>query len=160
MTGSFSALMVAAALAAGPQSGELKFDNYTTAWNVARAEKLPMLVVINPGPRESARASLASLEQASVRRSLLQRYVIVEIDGGSPHGAVVGRLFKAQSLPMVAIVDREQKVQLYKSSQPLSLEDWNIVLYKYRTGDYVPPPVKPATDYSNCPSCMQAAVRY
>lgn len=154
-------LVVCASLGADPVAIEPVYQNYNRAWEVAKAEKLPILVIINPGQGDQSgpgRVQLDDLQRSQHRRNLLQRYIVVMVDASTPHGAEVQKLFKATALPRVSVIDRNQSVVMHKTSDKLSMEDWTLLLEKHRTGDYVPPPVK--VDYSNCPSCQQAAMRF
>lgn len=134
-----SALVLLAALSGGTREATV-YDDYKQAYLAGRAEKLPVLVILNPGADESSPAvDLDSLRRTGHRRDLLGNYVVAVIDASTPEGQAVHKLFKSPPLPRVSVLDKEQKWQIYRSSQALSAEDWNLVLEEHRKGN---PPVQ------------------
>src|SRR5690606_17490665 len=79
----------AAVKAAEPES----YTSYTDAYRVAKKNKRPMLVILNPG--KSAQVTSISLEdvkKTQARRDLLKDYVVAVIDTSTPHGKKVHEL--------------------------------------------------------------------
>ena len=136
-----SALVLFAAFSGGTREATV-YDSYKEAWRAGRAQNLPVLVVLNPGADSDAAVDVEMLRQSGHRRSLLANYVIAVIDTSTPEGEVVHKLFESPALPRVSVLDKQQKWQIYRSSDALSAEDWNLVLEKYRTG--VRPVARPA----------------
>jgi hypothetical protein len=137
-----SAIVLFAALSGGTRESTI-YDDYKQAWRAGRAQNLPVLVILNPGrDADSAAVDPDLLLRTGHRRELLGKYVVAVIDTTTPHGEIVHKLFKSPTLPRVSVLDRQQKWQVYRTSQELSAEDWNIVLEKYRKGD--PPEARPA----------------
>ncbi len=119
--------------------------DYAEGWKIAKEERLPILVVLNPGPTAERRVDMNVVRRCKHRRHLLRRYVVVEVDCTTVAGADVAKRFNATTLPAVSVIDREQKYTLVKTSEELAAEDWNMLLEKHRTGDYVrcrPSPVR------------------
>ena len=137
-----SALVLFSALSGGTRESTV-YEDYKEAWRAGRAQNLPVLVVLNPGA-ESGTATVDAdlLRQTGHRRNLLANYVVAVIDTSTIEGEAVHKLFQSPTLPRVSVLDKQQKWQIYRTSQSLSAEDWNLVLEKYRTG--VRPVVRPA----------------
>ncbi len=139
-----SALVLFAALSGGTRESTV-YDSYKQAWHAGHAQNLPVLVILNPA--EDANASAVDLDwlrRSRHRRELLANYVVVVVDASTPEGKVVHKQFGAASLPRVSVLDRQQKWQVYRTSQSLSAEDWNMVLETHKKGDPPPPRPKPA----------------
>ncbi len=129
-----SALVLFAAFSGGTREATV-YDNYKDAWRAGRAQNLPVLVVLNPGAdSDAAPVDVETLRQSRLRRSLLANYVLAVIDTSTPEGGVVHKLFQSPALPRVSVLDKQQKWQIYRTSDALSAEDWNLVLEKYRSG--------------------------
>lgn len=138
--------------------------DYAEGWKIAKEERLPILVVLNPGPTAERRVDMNVVRRCKHRRHLLRRYVVVEVDCTTVAGADVAKRFNATTLPAVSVIDREQKYTLVKTSEELAAEDWNMLLEKHRTGDYVPVSTVSrsiaTSSFGGCTSCQQAAMRY
>lgn len=113
-----------------------QFQNYTAAYRAAQREKKPLLVILNPG-RESdtVPVHLDDVRKTEQRRKLLDRYVLVEIDASTPHGETIHKLFDNKSLPHVAVIDRDQKWQVFRSNRTLQGNDWTRILETFQNGD-------------------------
>lgn len=141
-------LCLCAALSGGTRESTI-YTDYREAWNAARAEGLPLLVIINPKHEEGAAAvDLDLVTRTRHRRELLASYVVAVIDSSTEQGERVHRLFKSPPLPRVSVIDREQKWQLYRTSSRLTAEDWNLVLEGYQKGVVPPPPAA-----TGCAAC-------
>ena len=137
-----SALVLLSALSGGTRESTI-YEDYKQAWRAGRAQNLPVLVILNPGAdAEGPSIDPDFLRRSGQRRDLLAKYVVAVIDTSTPHGQTVHKLFKSPSLPGVSVLDKQQKWQVFRTSQELSAEDWNLVLEKHQKGD--PPAVKPA----------------
>ncbi len=162
-------LVAVLALAGAEPAQELAYSDYREAWTVAKEERLPLLVVLNPArdADEVRPIDLAEVHGTRHRKQLLSRYIVVEVDCSTEAGKDVLQRFGTPSLPHVAVIDRDQKYVLSKTSDKLSPEDWNLILEKHRTGDYTPIRVVSQTvvsgsslPYSGCTSCQQNAMRF
>jgi hypothetical protein len=137
-----SALVLLSALSGGTRESTI-YDNYKQAWQAGKAHNLPVLVILNPGAdAEGPSIDADFLRRSGHRRELLSKYVVAVIDTSTPHGETVHKLFKSPALPRVSVLDKQQKWQIFRSSEELSAEDWNLVLDKHQKGD--PPAVRPA----------------
>jgi hypothetical protein len=137
-----SALVLLSALSGGTRESTI-YDNYKQAWQAGRAQNLPVIVILNPGAdSETPGIDADLLRRTSHRRELLTKYVVAVIDTSTPHGQTVHKLFKSPSLPRISVLDKQQKWQIFRSSEELSAEDWNLVLEKHQKGE--PPAVKAA----------------
>jgi hypothetical protein len=141
MTTHLSALILLSALSGGTRESTV-YDDYKQAWQAGRAQKLPVLVILNPSSdADSPTIDLDFLRRTGHRRELLGKYVVAVIDASTPQGEAVRKLFGSPALPRVSVLDREQKWQVYRTSESLSSEDWNIVLETHQKGN--PPPARP-----------------
>jgi hypothetical protein len=112
------------------------FDNYTQAYRTAQQTDRPLLVVLNPGKESGKDAvSLGDLTASEQSRELLKNYVVTIIDADSDHGKTCKKLFHAEALPHVVVIDKQQKYQLYKVSHKLEAKAWTAVLRKYKSGE-------------------------
>jgi hypothetical protein len=135
-----SALVLLAALSGGTRESTI-YEDYKEAWRAGRAQNLPVLVILNPGADSEARLVDGELLlRTKHRRKLLEKYVVAVIDTSTTDGQAVHKLFQSPPLPRVSVLDKQQKWQVYRSSQELSAEDWNLVLEKHQKGE---PPVVP-----------------
>lgn len=138
--------------------------DYAEGWKIAREERLPILVVLNNGQTSDKRVDMEIVRRCKHRRKLLRRYVVVEVDCTTVAGADVAKRFGTPDLPAVSVIDRDQKYTLAKSAAPVEAEDWNLLLEKHRTGDYIPVSTVSSSvatsSFGGCTSCQQAAMRY
>lgn len=112
------------------------FQNYTAAYQAAQQTKKPLLVVLNPGSESgSVPIHLEDIRKTEQRRKLLERYVVVEIDASTTHGETIHKLFESKPLPHVAVIDRDQKWQVFRSSRALQGNDWTRILETLQNGD-------------------------
>jgi hypothetical protein len=144
MSTQLGALVLFAALNGGTLESTV-YDDYRQAWQSGRTRGLPLLVILNPGEvAGSPPVDIEWLRRSSHRRELLKNFVVVVIDASTPEGKKVHKQFGSAALPRVSVIDRQQKWQVYRTSQLLSAEDWNMVLEKHKKGDPPPPRPKPA----------------
>src|SRR5207302_3162326 len=135
-----SALVLLAALSGGTRESMI-YEDYKEAWRAGRAQNLPVLVILNPGADSETRPVEGELLlRTKHRRKLLEKYVVAVIDTSTTDGQAIHKLFQSPPLPRVSVLDKQQKWQVYRTSQELSAEDWNLVLEKHQKGD--PPVVK------------------
>lgn len=137
-----SGLMVAAAIAATHAESFTHFDNYTRAHGAAQLVGRPMLVILNPAADSSADpVELQEVRRTVQRRELLEEYVVCVLDTSTEHGAQCQELFEATDLPRVVVIDKQQKMQIFRTSQPLDNELWSQVLISFRDGVAGPNPL-------------------
>lgn len=126
------------------------FTNYTKAYRAARHEHRPMLVILNPERNTGRHAiQLAHWQNTQQRRQLLQHFVVVVLDTGTPHGKTMHRLFGNEPLPHVAVIDDQQRFQIYRSSEPPSDQRLAEILETSQTG-YDPPDHRPKLPEAFC----------
>ena len=112
------------------------FTSYTLAYREAQRSKKPLLVVLNPGEESSeVPVHLEDVRKTQQRRKLLERFVVVEIDTSTSHGKTIHKLFDNKPLPHVAVIEREQQWQVFRTSRKLQGEDWNKILQTFQNGD-------------------------
>jgi hypothetical protein len=154
-------LLVLSTFAANEMDNLKLFDNYTKAYRIAQTTERPMLVVLNPSQGSGKEAvALDEIAKSEESRVLLSNYVVTVIDAESEHGKTCQKLFDCKSLPYIAVIDKQQKYQLYHTSQKLDGKVWNTVLKTYKTGQ-APAPARPVAfnHYqpmpmrSFCPNC-------
>ena len=129
-----SALVLFSALSGGTRESTI-YDDYKQAWRAGRAQGLPVLVILNPGSEADSRSvDTDLLRRTGQRRELLGKYVVAVIDVSTREGQAVHKRFQSPQLPRVSVLDKQQKWQVYRTSQSLSAEDWNLVLEKHQKG--------------------------
>jgi hypothetical protein len=114
------------------------FTSYTRAHEAARRLHKPMLVILNP-PAASDREpiSMEALRKTRHRRELLEDYVVAVLDTDTRHGKVCYDLFRRPELPRVVVIDKDQKYQIFKTSDSLYGQLWTTILEKHREGERV-----------------------
>lgn len=144
-------LCVAAALSSGTRESTV-YTDYREAWHAAQVQQLPMLLILKSGEDPAdGRIDLELLQRSQQRRELMSKYVVAVIDTSTPGGARTHQQFASPQLPRLTVIDKNQKLQIYRAAAPQTAEDWNLVLNKYKDGVYIPPP-RPvvAAAASNC----------
>lgn len=142
-------------------SGDQTFASYTQAYRAAADVKRPMLVILNPPSDQVAAENAISIEKLredAEIRELLGHYVVAEIDTGTAHGQQVHRLFGSQPLPRVVVIDSNQKLQVYRTSEHLEQSKLKEVLETYQDGTSVTSSLNWARQYVNpgyCPNCRR-----
>lgn len=135
MLSAVGTLVLWTALSGSPTGDAPVYGDYKEAWQAAQSANRPVLVILNPGVEADApQVQLDEIRRSAHRRELLDNYVVAVIDTSTPEGQQVHKLFNSPKLPRVSVIDKQQKWQIYRTSQPLTAEDWNLVLAKYRTG--------------------------
>ena len=120
-------------LAANPPT---HFTNYMLAYREAQRSKKPLLVILNPGEETADLAvHLADVRKTEHRRKLLERYVVVVLDGSTKHGETTHKLFDSRPLPHVSVLDHDQHWQLFRTSRKLQGDDWNKILETFQNGE-------------------------
>jgi hypothetical protein len=147
---------VAAVTVKAPTQAEtapITFDNYTQAYQAAKASKRPMIVILNPG--RDTQVSLISLEDVQRtrgRRELLQHYVVAVVDTSTSHGKKVYQLFGSPQLPHISVIDNQQAMQVYQTSQSLYGQMWDQILTAFQNAG---PATRLPAPQSTCPYCQQ-----
>ncbi len=135
MLSSLGVLLVSAALGGDATVNVDVYGDYKPAYMAAKSANRPLLVIINPGAESEAKPlDLEDVRRSGHRRELLGDYVVAVIDASTPEGQKAHKLFGSPALPRVSVIDKQQKWQIYRTSQSLTAEDWNLVLVKYRKG--------------------------
>ncbi|HVW35802.1 MAG TPA: thioredoxin family protein [Pirellulales bacterium] len=122
------------ALVAATASPNGWMDDYGAALKAAKAERKPLLVVIEDPAQRTARFEEASLADQRADRQLLSKYKLCRIDGTTAYGAAVARAFRAQALPFTSIIDKTGSVQIFVKAGPLSETQWREALAQHQSG--------------------------
>lgn len=159
----WSALVVLALGAAGQsmdvahttQSG--MYSSYTQAWHAAHDAERPMLVILNPAPGEGRRLiTEEELRSDPKVETLLNDYVVAVIDTGTEHGQKVHELFGNAPLPRVVVIDKQQKKQIFRTSDELSSDRLANILNQHKSGEVAPPVLQVGQPVnSSCPNCQK-----
>mgnify|MGYP002622610746 CR=1 FL=1 len=155
------ALLMSAALGADAGSDADTFNSYTVAYKAAADVKRPMLVVLNPPADEvSTQKSISvdDLRQDTEIDTLLENYVVAEIDTGTEHGKKVHELFGSKPLPRVVVIDSDQKLQIFRTSNRLDDTEIKDVLEKYQDGKRISTSLDWTRRYNipgDCPNCRK-----
>ena len=113
------------------------FTDYAPAYHEAQRTKKPLLVILNPAEKgEQSPVKIEDVRKTQQRRELLEaKYVVVVIDTSTKQGEVAHRLFNNKPLPHVSVIDRDQKLQAFRTSKKLQGDDWTKILETFQTGD-------------------------
>ena len=130
-------IVLTAGIAAGTGGDIATFDSYAAGWQKAAEVNRPMLVILNPTVEQvsvTQAVSLDSLTQDTEVASLLEKYVVVVVDTGTADGQKVLEAFGNKPLPYVAVIDEDQKKQVFQQSEHISISDVKNALTKYQDG--------------------------
>ena len=140
------------------------FESYTKAYRTAAEVKRPMLVILNPPAEQVAAGNAVSIqelrEDAEIDK-LLENYVVAEIDTGTEHGKKVHELFGNKPLPRVVVIDNDQKLQIYRTSDRLGTAKIKDVLETYQDGETTAAVssslnwTRPYVNPGYCPNCRR-----
>ena len=150
MSLSCTLLLIAGSFGVAETETWTQFDNYAQAYEAAKRTKQPMLVILNPGGNSETKAiSVADVRRTEWRRTVLTNFVVAVIDTNTESGKRVHKAFGNDPLPHVSVIDKNQKYQLFNTSEKLYGQLWNQILQRYRGGvqPTVPRPVQ-----SFCPT--------
>ena len=145
-------LVLAAGLVHADTTGNV-YENYGEAWKKAQSEDKPLLVILNPAEEATECIKLDDVQKTEERRDLLASYVVAVVDTGSEHGKKVHEAFKQPALPRVVVIDKEQKHQIFKTSQKMYGQLWTHVLEEYKDGDLDAHTKAAPTSPGYCPTC-------
>ncbi len=106
-----------AASVEAPHTAE--FVNYGEAWKAAKADKRPMLVVLNPGD-EKKLVDVHGLRESEKLSKVLDEYVVAQIDTTTEHGQKVLKSFGSPTLPRLVVIDNKQAKQVFATSEKVS----------------------------------------
>jgi len=157
----FGSLFLAAGLflggdAAADAANLANYSSYREAWDAAKDEQRPMLVVLNPaeGDAKAQALHVAELRKDAALSEVLNEYVVAEIDTSTEQGKKVLEVFKSPALPRIVVIDNQQKNQVFATSTKVSNDRLKTVLDTYKDGktemvsfDWMP---KPKADCPNC----------
>ncbi|WP_437201955.1 hypothetical protein [Planctomicrobium sp. SH664] len=156
---SWSAILLA--MVAGPvdvatvsTSSPSAYSSYTQAWHAAHDAERPMLVILNPADAQKG-ISTEELVGDEKLQPVLQDYVVAVIDTTTDHGKQVHELFGNAPLPRVVVIDKNQKKQIYRTSEKLSSERLAKVLDQHKSGEIAKPVLNLGPVNSGCPSCQR-----
>lgn len=135
MSGFISAVVLTGLMAASTPSVQWEAD-YGKALKQTRAEDArPLLVVLDmPGEKALDPALIDGKAASATRLSLLGRYELCRIDASTKYGKEVARVFKAESFPFVAVIDRTGSVILHQSSGAIDGAAWDTLLAEHQDG--------------------------
>ena len=158
-------------LAASPQPRTWEVS-YGKALEASRADKSPLLVVLDNPSREEARIEPALLgdgQPAGKQAELLRPYRLCHVDVSTDYGQKVAKAFNAKSFPHVAIIDKTGSSVIFSKTGQIDAAEWEKALTSHRSGERTIKTVshvtyKPATSPviyggsvsgSYCPSCQR-----
>lgn len=122
------------ALLAASASANDWMSDYGAALKAAKAERKPLLVVIEDPSQREARFEETSLADQPPSRQLLSKYKLCRVDATTAYGAAVARAFRAQALPYTSIIDKTGSVQIFVKAGPLSTTQWRAALVEHQSG--------------------------
>lgn len=109
-------------------------SDYGVALKAAKAERKPLLVVIEDPAKRTVKFEEASLADQRANQQLLSKYKLCRIDATTAYGAAVARAFRAQALPFTSIIDKTGSVQIFVKAGPLSEMQWRAALAQHQSG--------------------------
>jgi hypothetical protein len=138
----------------------------------SRAEKSPLLVVLDNPNSDEARvepALLGDAAPAGKQADLLRPYRLCHVDVTTEYGQKVAKAFQAKSFPHVAIIDKTGSSVIFSKTGKIEAAEWEKALTVHRNGERPVRTVshvtyKPASSSeiyggsvsgSYCPSCQR-----
>jgi|GEM_PF-1263081 len=113
--------------------------DYGKALAATRGDDRPLLVVLDvPGEPKSA-VQEKQLKAEGKQAKLLAPYQLCHVDASTEYGQKVAKAFKAEKLPMTAIIDKTGSVVLTKKQGQLTDTEWNEILVAYQKGERAQP---------------------
>ena len=165
-----SALLVASLLTVPSQSstsGGRWESDYGRALAKTRSAQKPLLIILdNPRDAEHRIEPVRLLKEQSAdthSAALLEPYELCHVDASTEYGRRVAQVFKAQTLPYMAIIDKTGRKIIYRDSGRITEGEWQTALTTHASGEITR--VVPAGysllnqqqgfyDPSYCPSCQ------
>lgn len=158
-------------LAASPRQPAWE-ASYGKALEASRADKSPLLVVLDNPSSEEARIEPALLDGTTPdgkQTELLRPYQLCHVDVSTAYGQKVAKAFQAKSFPHVVIIDKKGSSVIFRKTGKLDAAQWEQALTQHRNGDTPARPIshvtyKPAAppiyyggsiSGSYCPSCQR-----
>jgi hypothetical protein len=124
---------------AASEAGALNhYDDYGEAYRAAQQSGRPLLVILNPAADSSTEVRTVSIEavrKTKQCRESLNNYVVAVIDTGTEYGMATYEVFKSPQLPRIVVIDKQQKFQIFRTSNQLQTEGWASMLSTYRNGE-------------------------
>jgi hypothetical protein len=153
-------------LAASPQPRTWEVS-YGKALEASRADKSPLLVVLDKPNSEEARIEPALLGDGN--QAELRPYRLCHVDVTTEYGQKVAKAFNAKSFPHVAIIDKTGSSVIFSKTGKIEATEWEKALALHRNGERVVrsvshvtyrPPSSPViyggpASGSYCPSCQR-----
>jgi len=130
-------VLVLSGFLGGVDGSTQTYESYTKAYHAAADVKRPLLVILNPPAAQVAADNAIDVDKLREDldiSKLLDSYVVAEIDTGTEHGQKVQELFGNKPLPRVVVIDNQQKLQIYRSSDHLETVKFKEVLETYQDG--------------------------
>jgi hypothetical protein len=109
-------------------------NDYGAALKAARAERKPLLVVIENPAESAVRFDEISLVDQQPSRQLLAKYKLCRVDASTPYGQAVAKAFRAASVPTTSIIDRTGSVQIFVKAGRLTAAEWQATLARHQSG--------------------------
>jgi hypothetical protein len=124
-------------LAASPQPQKWE-ESYGKALEVSRAEKSPLLVVLDNPNSENGRVEPALLGAAAPdakQAELLRPYRLCHVDVTTDYGQKVAKAFQAKTFPHVAIIDKTGSSVIFRKTGKIDAAEWEEALTLHRNGE-------------------------
>ncbi|MEN1679226.1 MAG: hypothetical protein AAGJ46_06505 [Planctomycetota bacterium] len=132
MLSSVTTTLTALALtASAPQSLQWQAD-YGKALEQTRSDERPLLVVIDT-PAADAEKGLEKALSATDKK-LLSNYDLCRVNADTKYGKAVAEVFKAETLPYMAIIDKSGSIILHSQAGDMSADALASTLAKYKSG--------------------------
>ena len=126
--------MLSLSLLAASANANVWMSDYGAALKAAKAERKPLVVVIENPSQRAVHFEEASLASQHTTSQLLAKYKLCRIDATTPYGQAVAKAFRAKSLPLTSIIDKTGSVQIFAKSGPLSAAQWQAALAAHQSG--------------------------
>jgi hypothetical protein len=165
------ATMAIGLLAASPRPSAWE-ASYGKALEASRADKSPLLVVLDDPHSEEERiepALLSTNSPAGKQAELLRPYRLCHVDVTTEYGQKVAKAFQAKSFPHVAIIDKTGSSVIFRKTGKIDAAEWEKALTLHRNGERTARAVSHVTykpvsspevyggsmSGSYCPSCQR-----
>jgi hypothetical protein len=134
-----AATLAVSLLTSTPQPLEWQ-DDYGKALAATRSGDQPLLVVLDKPASSDNRLDPTLLGQGTIEGQdfeLLRPYHLCHVDASTEYGKEVAKVFKADSFPYTAIIDKTGSVIIFSKAGQMAGNEWQQVLKTYQAGDRI-----------------------
>jgi len=110
-------------------------SDYGQALAATRADKIPLLVVLEDRSDSQSCLDEALLADTPDQTARLRPYRLCRVDAATEYGKQVAKVFGASQFPTTVIIDKSGAVILHRQAGPMTAEQWSSTLAKHQSGE-------------------------